>query len=107
MPKPFPKEKRQEWKRLVEQWEASDQKISIARWCAEQNISYNNFLYWRERFRSSSPRAVDRACFQELVQSPVSKGIVLECNQVRIQLSENFDAATLRKCLQILKEGLC
>ena len=43
MPKPFPEEKRQEWKRLVEQWEASDQKISIARWCAQQNINYNNF----------------------------------------------------------------
>ena len=107
MPKPFPEEKRQEWKRLVEQWEASDQKISIARWCAKQNINYNNFLYWRERFCSNPTRKVDRACFQELVQSPLSKGIVLEYNQVRIQLSENFDAATLRKCLQVLKEGLC
>ena len=107
MPKPFPEGKRQEWKRLVDQWETSDQKISIARWCAEQNISYNNFLYWRERFRSSSIRKVDKACFQELVQSPAPKGITLECNQVRIQLSENFDAAILRKCLQVLKEGLC
>jgi hypothetical protein len=107
MPKPFPEEKRQEWKRLVEQREASDQKISIARWCAEQNINYSNFLYWKERFRSPSTRKVDRACFQELVQSPASKGIVLECNQVRIQLSENFDAATLRKCLQVLKENVC
>jgi len=107
MPKPFPEEKRQEWKRFVEQWETSDRKVSIARWCAEQNINYNNFLYWRERFRSSSAHKIDRACFQELVQSSVSKGIVLEYNQVRIQLSENFDAATLRKCLQVLKEGLC
>ena len=107
MPKPFPEEKRQEWKRLVEQWEASDQKISIARWCAKQNINYNNFLYWRERFRSHSIRKIDRACFQELVQSHASKDIVLECNQFRIHLSENFDAATLRKCLQGLKEGIC
>ena len=99
MPKLFPEEKRQEWKRLVAQWETSDQKISIARWCIQQNVNYNTFLYWRERFRSSSTRKVDRACFQELIQSPISKGIVLECNQVRIQLSENFDAATLRKCL--------
>lgn len=107
MPKPFPEEKRQEWKRLVDQWEASDQKISIARWCAKQNINYNHFLYWKGRFRSGSIRKVDRACFQELVQSPISKGIVLEYNQVRIQLSENFDAAILKKCLQVLKEGLC
>jgi hypothetical protein len=107
MPRPFPEAKRQEWKRLVEQWEESDQKISIVRWCAQQNINYNNFLYWRERFRLNSTRTVDRACFQELAQPTVPKGIVLECNQFRIRLAENFDAVILRKCLQVLKEVAC
>jgi hypothetical protein len=107
MPRPFPEEKRQEWKRLVEQWEATDQKISVARWCSEQNINYNNFLYWKERFRSGSVRRVDRSSFQELTHPPTTTGIILEYNQIRIQLTENFDAATLTKCLRILKEVAC
>ncbi len=107
MPRPFPEEKRQEWKQLVEQWEATDQKISVTRWCSERNINYNTFLYWKERFRSGAVRKIDESSFQELSHSPVTTGIVLECNQIRIQLAENFDAPTLRKCLQILKEGVC
>src|ERR1700741_3008078 len=100
MPKPFLEEKRQEWKQHVEQWEAADQKISMARWCKERNINYNAFLYWKERFRSGDMRKVDRSSFQELTHSATTTGITLECNQIRIQLAENFDAATLRRCLQ-------
>ncbi len=107
MPRPFPEEKRQEWKRLIEQWEATGQKISVTRWCSERNINYNTFLYWKERFRSGAIRKVDQSSFQELTHSPITTGIVLECNQIRIQLAENFDATTLKKCLQILKEGVC
>jgi hypothetical protein len=107
MSRPFLEEKRKEWKRLVEQWEGADQKISTACWCREQNINYNTFLYWRERFRSGSIRKVERSSFQELTHSPATTGIVLECNQIRIQLAENFDATTLKKCLRILREVAC
>ena len=107
MSKPFPEEKRQEWKRLVEQWEAMGQKISIARWCNERNINYNTFLYWKERFYAGPIRKVDRSSFQELTSSPAETGIVIEYNQIRIQLTENFHAATLKKCLQVLKESSC
>ncbi len=107
MPRPFPEEKRQEWKQLVEQWEATDRKISMARWCNEQNINYNTFLYWKERFYSGDIRKIGRSSFQEVTHSSTTTGIVLECNQIRIHLAENFDAATLRKCLLVLKEGVC
>ena len=72
MSKPFPEEKRQEWKRCIEQWEATDQKISVARWCREQNINYNTFLYWKERFGSGAVRKVDRSSFQELPHLPAA-----------------------------------
>ena len=104
MPKPFPEEKRQEWKRLVEQWEKNDRNISIIRWCSEQNINYSTFLYWRERFGSRSVKHIDRSAFKELSSSTTTTGITLECNQIRIQLAENFDAITLTKCLRVLKE---
>jgi hypothetical protein len=108
MTKAFSEEKRQEWKQLIEQWETADQKMSMARWCSDRNISYNSFLYWKEQFRSGAIRKVNRASFQELTHSqPVSTGIVLECDQIRIQLAENFDAATLKKCLRVLKEAVC
>ena len=104
MPKPFPEEKRQEWKRLVEQWEKSDHNSSIARWCNEQKINYNTFLYWRERFGSKSVKQIDRSAFKELPNPISSPGITLECGHIRIQLERDFDATTLAKCLHILKE---
>lgn len=107
MPRPFPEEKRQEWKRLVEQWEATDQQISIANWCKERNLNYNTFLYWKDRFQHRPARKVERSSFQELTHSSATTGIVLECNQIRIQLAQNFDAVTLKKCLQVLKEAVC
>ena len=107
MPKPFPEEKRQEWKRLVSKWEATDRAVSIARWCSEQNVNYNTFLYWKERFCSSSAREIDRSSFPELTHSTAATGVTLEYQQIRIQLTENFDAATLTKCLRILKGAVC
>lgn len=104
MPKPFPEEKRQEWKRLVEQWEKNNRNISITQWCSEQKINYNTFLYWRERFGSKSAKPLDRSAFQELAQPDVATGITLECNHFRIRLDRNFDATTLTKCLRILGE---
>ena len=103
MPKPFPEEKRQEWKRLVEQWEKNERNISIACWCSEQNINYSNFLYWRERFGSKPAKQVNRSVFKELSTLTNTTGITLEYNHISIQLAENFDAATLTKCLRVLK----
>ncbi len=104
MPKPYPEEKRQEWKRLVEQWEKNDRNISIACWCNEQNVNYNTFLYWRERFGSKPAEQIDRSAFKELPLPTNTTGITLEYNRIRIQLAENFDTTTLTKCLRVLKE---
>jgi hypothetical protein len=107
MPRPISEETRQEWKQLIEQWAATTPKASALSWCNKNNINYHSFLYWRERLHS---RIMDRSSFQELdfVQEPQTQtGIVLECNQIHIRLEENFDANTLRKCLQILKEDVC
>jgi len=104
MPKPYPEEKRQEWKRLVEQWEKNDRNISITCWCSEQNINYNTFLYWRERFGSKFAKQIDRSVFKELSTVTKTPGITLEYNHIRIQLAENFDTASLTKCLRVLKE---
>jgi hypothetical protein len=103
MPKPFSEEKRQEWKRLVEQWEKNDRKISTARWCIEQNINYNTFLYWKERFKSGPIRKIDRSTSQELSHAPSGIGVTIEYQQIRIQVAENFDAAILARCLRVLK----
>jgi len=104
MPKPFPEEKRQEWKRLVEQWEKNDRNISITRWCSEQKINYNTFLYWRERFGSNPVKQIDRSSFKELPNPITAPGITLEYNRIRIQLERDFDVTTLTKCLRVLKE---
>jgi hypothetical protein len=105
MTKAFSEEKRQEWKRLVGQWEKTDRNISGRLWCREQNINYNAFVYWNKRFSSKSVKKIDRSVFQELSNS-AAPSITLEYNQIRIQLTQDFDAAILAKCLRVLKEAI-
>lgn len=105
MPRPYPEEKRLEWKERVRIQQESGQAIS--QWCREQQIDYDSFLYWRKRFGSVPPRTVDRSSFVELAESPDKTGIILECQKVQIHLAKNFDPLVLIKCLRALKGEAC
>ena len=100
MPRPFSEDKKQEWKRIIGQWESSTPKVSAAHFCRQQSIDYSNFLYWRQRFQETR---LKRSSFRELPCESSKASIILEHNQVRIQITEHFDPATLKKCLQVLK----
>ncbi len=98
----------QEWIRKVEEQLASGQ--SASRWCREHNISYNAFLYQRERFRARSANngtsaslSEPPAQFKELKDSQQESGVTLEWQGVHISLSKGFDQATLLQCLISLR----
>ena len=99
---------KQEWIRKVEEQLASGQ--SANRWCRERGISYNAFLYQRERFLARSPHSAEAAStpeqpphFKELKDSPKESGITLEWQGIHISVSKGFDQATLLQCLTSLR----
>ena len=99
-------EQRQQWIDRIESWRASGSSISIARWCRENEIDYNKFLYWKERFcrqnkkNSHSPVAA----FVELPEDKTHyTGIALECQGLRIHLSKQFDRTALQSLIVPLR----
>jgi hypothetical protein len=95
--------KSHEWEEKIQQQLQSG--LPATRWCQQQQIPYNAFAYWKRRFIPISP--LKRESFIELSDRPSKNGIELEYNNIRVRLDKDFDAVTLKRCLQILKETLC
>ena len=89
------------WERRLQEWEASSQ--SGKRWCKEQNITYATFNYWKSKLKSSVQEGI---VFEELKESSPS-AIELRWGEAHIYLSEDFDIATLEKCLLVLRRVQC
>src|SRR5689334_11931216 len=98
MLRPLRKCRRREWKEKVECQASSG--LSALRWCNEQKVAYNTFLYWRKRLGLNSPDP--QANFTELTD-PTPQGIVLEFFGARLLLPKDFDEGTLFRFLRILK----
>ena len=90
------KEKREEWKALVSQWQQSG--LSARKWSQSQGICYKKFLYWKERYQYSS--------FLELKDHKSSR-IEIECRGLRVYLDQDFEELTLKRCLQVLRGLEC
>lgn len=100
MQKPSLEEKKRLWQEKMQAQRTSG--LSMARWCREQQINYNAFLYWNERLTLEKPQ-ITRESFQELCEIKTDPGIAIECRGMKIILSKSFDAAVLVQCLHILK----
>jgi hypothetical protein len=107
------------WEIKLQQWLSSGK--SAKAWCQENQVVYTTFLGWRNRLKylssqkaTSSPElhslspSFSNTHFVELKnQSKIYPGISLECEGVKIHLSAEFDGASLRKCLDILRGAPC
>lgn len=91
------------WQENLAQWQASGK--SAAMWCKEQEISFNNFCYWKNKLKKSSNNSeFNKNDFVEISDKPQdSSGIIIECQGVNIHLSKNFDPKTLMSCLYTLR----
>ena len=98
--------KRKEWSEKVEQWRRSAK--SAQAWCRENQVVYTTFIAWRKRLKLDSEDLMSYAQspFIELKDKDNS-GVCLECAGVKIHLSNDFDAALLKKCLSILQGASC
>lgn len=101
---------RSEWANKIEQWKLSGK--SAKAWCRENQVVYNTFLGWHKRFTQHSATAAHspsvKTQFIELKDpKKISSGISLEYGGVTIHLEPEFDAATLEKCLTVVRGSPC
>ena len=84
------------WEQRLQEWQQSAK--SAMKWCKEQDIPYPAFCYWKSKLKSS---AQEEVIFEELKEP--SSAIELRWGEARLYLSEDFDIATLEKCLIVLR----
>ena len=95
---------RRVWTERVEQWKASGLAASV--WCRKNNICYMLFIKWKNRL-NTNPQAKSASNFIELKEKPANNGITLECEGVKILLSDQFNPEVLVRCIKTLKNHLC
>ena len=95
---------RRRWEQHVANWRQSGE--AVLKWCGENNLSYNQFWYWRKKFTPSSETTFKnskRVSFSELSDSrDCPAGVDILVGNKAIRLHKNFDEATLKSCLRLL-----
>ena len=93
----------------IKLWQQSGK--SARAWCRENQIVYTTFMGWNARIKESaedSSSSLLKTQFIELEEEKKAvSGISLECEGVKIHLEVEFDATSLKKCLAVLRGGLC
>jgi hypothetical protein len=95
--------KSRNWEQKIQQQKQSG--LSVARWCQENQVSYNTFAYWKRRLVRVAP--LERKSFVELAENSSKSGIQLECDGIRVNIEKGFDSSTLARCLQALRSFQC
>ena len=91
--------RRQEWKVIVEEWQASG--LSSRKWCQEHNIPNSTFHPWKKLF--SPIFKPSRSSFLELPEEKKSR-IEMELGGIKIYAENGFDENLLVHCLRALKK---
>jgi hypothetical protein len=98
------------WKKKVLEWQASGK--SIPAWSKENNIPSTTLRGWKDRFEKAkekrSPQAKPSTAFIELEdKAPVTSGIFLEHQDIKIRLEPGFNPSVLKQCLKCLRGDPC
>jgi len=93
---------REAWQQLVQEWRTSGK--NAARWCRENQISYQSFCHWRKKATwDDSSQFVELSDQTQSMQS----GIGLSCGGLVLQISSHFDEDALLRFLAVLKKLPC
>ena len=101
--KPLSEEKHREWEEKIRQQRESG--LNVARWCRENQINYNGFIYWTRRYNPSP--ILNRSSFKELSEHSKKTGVSIEYRGACIRLDKQFDSSVLKQCLSILMGISC
>jgi transposase-like protein len=93
------------WREIVERHEEGE--LSGAAFCREHHVNLSRFYHWRRRLKQESPGG-----FLELTTDPPSPRpglstawVLIHLNAgVRIELTPDFDATTLRRAVEVLRD---
>jgi hypothetical protein len=93
------------WTKQVEAWRRSG--LSQVEFCQEHGLSRWGFLYWRRKLLDRSTG--DLSFVQVANTSTLCSGLADAINIVveeryRVEISDGFDGATLRRLLDVLEE---
>lgn len=103
--------KQREWSQKIEKWLQSGK--SARSWCRENQVVYTTFISWRTPLQCdlkslthlSSPS--EKPFIELKDQTEPRSSITLEYKGVQIHLSDHFDGALLKRCLDLLRGILC
>jgi hypothetical protein len=101
MARPFSEEVKEQWKEKILKQRQS--KLSLTAWCRQSGVAIHTFYYWQRKLFPEP--CLNRADFTESaneIQS--STGIILEYQNFKIHLQEDFNSSILRQCLEVLKK---
>jgi hypothetical protein len=91
---------REAWQQKVEAFKQTSQ--TALEWCKENNIEYKSFLRWRRKFElESNPNTTCHQVFKEIVDLPPNH-LIIELNQYKVHVPQNFSKHHLLACLQAL-----
>ena len=92
---------REKWVMLMQEWQIS--KLSVTEWCRQRDIPPHRFYYWRRELVVDNDVKIDPGSFIEISDKSISAGIDIVYRDISIRPSKDFDAPTLLKCLQLLR----
>ena len=96
--------KRQYWKRHVQAWQQSN--IDQTEYCRRQGLKRVTFWYWKKKFsKDSSDVSLVPVPIKINIPTPPKPLIVDIGKRFQIEVSGDFEAATLRKLVRTL-EGI-
>jgi hypothetical protein len=95
-------EVKQQWKDNIFKQRSSG--LSIAAWCRYNEVRTHIFYYWQGKLFPKIPLSRSEFTEIECGNHESGLGITLEYQGFSIRLDQHFDASTLRRCLEVLKQ---
>jgi len=96
-----------DWRRIIEQQEASG--VSGAAFCREHEINLSRFYHWRRRLKQDSCGGFLELRSDAPISSPGLRtaGVLIHVNSaLSIELAPGFDSTTLERAVEVLR-GNC
>lgn len=90
------------WKTRIQEWQKAGK--SAHSWCQEQGLSYNQFVYWKNRIQ---PKDTSLRFVEIVDKQTVYSSIEIEIMDAVIKISGDFDESILKKCLCALRAESC
>ncbi len=89
-------DKRKIWERHLRDWGRSG--LPQDEYCAKHGLTVSSFGYWRTKLR----REARGGEFVEVGGAATAKELLLEVNGMRLSIPAGFDAASLKRVLEVL-----